>query len=124
MYQGRCLCGAVQFELTSMPVRASHCCCRMCQRQHGAAFATYASADAAALVIADAAPLQWYWSSASVRRGFCKQCGSSLFWQDNQEPQGLIAIAMAAFDTAPEVKQIPFIYQDDRAPWCPLASAD
>lgn len=42
-HHGSCLCGAVSFRLLSEPKAATHCHCRMCQKQHGAAFATYAS---------------------------------------------------------------------------------
>ena len=32
------------------------------------------------LVLVSDQGLSWYQSSASARRGFCKRCGSSLFW--------------------------------------------
>lgn len=42
--QGSCLCGAVTY-LVSTPLKAiTHCHCKKCQKSHGAAFATYASA--------------------------------------------------------------------------------
>ena len=36
--RGSCLCGGVRFEITGPLMRSSHCHCRMCQKQHGAAF--------------------------------------------------------------------------------------
>lgn len=42
--QGSCLCGAVTYQV-STPLKAiTHCHCKKCQKSHGAAFATYASA--------------------------------------------------------------------------------
>ena len=40
--------------------------------------------------------MKWHQSSAKVRRGFCSECGSFLFW----DPLGhdFIAVAMGAFD--------------------------
>ena len=43
MHKGSCLCGAVSFELNCELKSSTHCHCKMCQKQHGAAFATYAS---------------------------------------------------------------------------------
>ena len=39
--RGSCLCGAVQLQLTEWPKRLTHCHCRMCQKQYGAAFASF-----------------------------------------------------------------------------------
>jgi hypothetical protein len=49
-----------------------------------------------AITISEVESLCWYQSSAKVRRGFCGECGSTLFW----EPQGQdrVAVAMGAFD--------------------------
>lgn len=49
MYNGSCLCGAVSFRLQSEPKAVTNCHCRMCQKQHGAAFATYTSVPRADL---------------------------------------------------------------------------
>ena len=42
VYPGSCLCGAVKFELAAAPTDLLHCHCRMCQKSHGAVFATFA----------------------------------------------------------------------------------
>ena len=49
MYKGSCLCGEVKYRILSEPAKVSHCHCTMCQKQHGAAFATYASVKKEAL---------------------------------------------------------------------------
>jgi hypothetical protein len=41
MHKGSCLCGAVAYELISEPKAVTHCHFKMCQKQHGAAFATF-----------------------------------------------------------------------------------
>ncbi len=50
MYLGSCLCGEVKYRLLSDSKKVTHCHCTMCQKQHGAAFATYASLPKADLV--------------------------------------------------------------------------
>jgi hypothetical protein len=40
--------------------------------------------------------IKWFHSSEKVRRGFCTNCGCSLFWDPTHEDW--IGIAMGAFD--------------------------
>lgn len=123
MYQGSCLCGAVVYELHGEPQRVSHCHCRMCQKQHGAAFATYLSLPAEQLVYRQGADaVRRYQSSATVTRGFCRHCGSTLEWRDADEPDGLVAITVATLDSPFGVDHIPHICTDSKASWCPCES--
>lgn len=117
MYQGSCLCGQIRYQLTA-PIRASHCHCRMCQKQHGAAFATYVSVKLADFqLLCGADLLVQFESSVGVYRGFCHCCGSSLFWRDASSNE--IAAALASFDTPLVPVAIADIYTQSRAPWCP-----
>jgi hypothetical protein len=38
---GRCLCGAVRFEVELPSTWCAHCHCSMCRRAHGAGFVTW-----------------------------------------------------------------------------------
>ena len=101
LYQGSCLCGTVKYCVTSELKAVTHCHCKKCQKGHGAAFATYASAVASAIsIIAGAETLKGYESTEGVLRQFCSNCGSSLFWSDSR---GLfsqwMSIAIATLDT-------------------------
>lgn len=116
MYQGSCLCGQIRYQLTA-PIRASHCHCRMCQKQHGAAFATYVTVKLADFeLLAGEELLVQFQSSPGIYRGFCHCCGSSLFWRDSCSDE--IAAALASFDTPLLPENIPDIYTESRAPWC------
>jgi hypothetical protein len=79
---GSCLCGEVAFRITGplRPVVACHCTqCRK-QTRHFGAFTNCAVSD---LHFDKDTSLAWYRASDSARRGFCKTCGSVLFWQGN-----------------------------------------
>ena len=56
---GSCLCGAIAYELRSSPKAVSHCHCRICQKAHGAAFATYGSVPAKDLVFTQGQEQPW-----------------------------------------------------------------
>ncbi|TXH69435.1 MAG: GFA family protein [Lysobacteraceae bacterium] len=95
-HRGSCLCGAVSFEVSGPLAPPDICHCRQCRKQSGHVFAS-TDISRSALSIQSEATLRWYRSSERISRGFCAQCGSSLFW----DPIGkdVIAVAMGAFDT-------------------------
>ncbi len=76
---GACLCGAVTFSLSGPLGGTLACHCTQCRRQSGHYFAAV-GAPRAAVVIVETDDLVWYRSSEIARRGFCRCCGSNLFW--------------------------------------------
>ena len=95
MQHGSCLCGAVRFFIDGpmRPVLACHC--GQCRKQSGHVWATTSVAEADLTLDRDDG-LAWYRSSDTARRGFCRLCGSSLFWQPDDAPR--IAVAAGALD--------------------------
>jgi hypothetical protein len=82
MLTGRCLCGAVRYEVHGGARGVLVCHCSDCRRWHGhlCAMTAVARTD---LVLEGEEELRWFASESSeeeARRGFCAQCGSSLFW--------------------------------------------
>ena len=77
---GGCLCGGVRFALTRASTRVVNCHCSQCRRFHGH-FGPYVTIARAAVRFDSGRTLTWYQSSAKARRGFCRVCGSSLFWE-------------------------------------------
>lgn len=77
--QGKCLCAGVTFELAKYQGMDA-CHCKMCQRWTGSVFIDVTVEDADIHFKSDET-LAWYDSSDWARRGFCRQCGSSLFYR-------------------------------------------
>jgi hypothetical protein len=77
---GGCLCGAVRYEVTGALRDVIVCHCAMCRRAHGHVGA-YTATPKVALHMVEDRGLCWYASSAIARRGFCGECGSTLFWE-------------------------------------------
>jgi hypothetical protein len=86
MKAGGCLCGAVRYELRGVSTSVTYCHCSMCRRWHGH-FGAYAAVDRADLALLEQRTLKWYASSPKVRRGFCAECGSSLFFDEEGMPK-------------------------------------
>jgi hypothetical protein len=78
-HSGGCQCGAVKYRVTGNMRDSIVCHCGQCQRGHGYA-PGYSAARKAELTVEGEGNLVWYRSSDQARRGFCRQCGSSLFW--------------------------------------------
>ncbi|MEH6402637.1 MAG: GFA family protein [Sneathiella sp.] len=76
---GSCLCGSVSFEVAGDLADVNFCHCKQCQQWHGN-FAAYASCKSESLTFNSEGSLKWFLSSDVARRGFCNDCGSSLFW--------------------------------------------
>jgi hypothetical protein len=80
IHTGACLCGAVTFEVRGELREVVYCHCGQCRRQTGLYYASTNAADKD-MTIQGADNITWYRSSDQGRRGFCKHCGSALFWK-------------------------------------------
>ncbi len=77
MTEGRCLCGALRYQIDGPFVDLVHCHCSMCRKHHGTAFATWAAAPASGFRwTTDTGTLASYKSSEKGHRDFCSVCGS------------------------------------------------
>jgi hypothetical protein len=82
MKTGSCLCGAVAFEIHGAMDDVVACHCTQCRKQTGNYWTSTHVADAD-LKFTRQDGLKWFASSADAKRGFCQECGSSLFWKSN-----------------------------------------
>lgn len=76
---GSCLCGAVRYVVEGALRDVVLCHCTMCRKSHGH-IGAYSAAAKTELRVTVPGGLRWYASSAIARRGFCGECGSTLFW--------------------------------------------
>jgi hypothetical protein len=101
MKTGSCLCGAVKFEVNGKLRPTIACHCTQCRKQT----ASYMSATSCAdkeLVLTRQDGLKWFRSSPEAQRGFCKECGSVLFWkQDGSDTTSISAGAIDGASGAP-----------------------
>lgn len=108
---GSCLCGAVRFRTTGALRPVIGCHCRQCRKQTG----HYMAATAVRLAhfeLIEERGLRWYRASDKARRGFCGECGSTLFWKPDDDER--IAIAAGALDGATGLAMAAHIYMADK----------
>ena len=88
---GGCLCGAVRYEVLGKLRGVYNCHCGQCRRSHGH-LGAYSSVKPDQITLTETRGLKWYVSSAIARRGFCGECGSSLFYRMIEEDRYMMAV--------------------------------
>jgi hypothetical protein len=76
---GQCLCGAVTIRATPTRPHVEACHCTMCRRWGGSAFLGVQCGSE--VEIAGEEHVTRYRSSDWAERGFCRHCGSNLFYR-------------------------------------------
>jgi hypothetical protein len=102
---GGCQCGRIRFHALSLRENSHVCHCRMCQKATGNFFAALVGVPLADFEWTRGTPDEFH-SSEKARRGFCRNCGTPLYYrhEDNQH----ISMSIGAFD---DPASIPLLYQ-------------
>ena len=115
---GGCLCGAVRYAVSGPLRDVVNCHCSMCQRLHGN-FGPHSKARKVDITITETNGLAWYKTSEVAQRGFCRDCGSSLFWEPFElEATGIIA---GSLDSPTGLKTIGHIFVAEKADFYEIA---
>ncbi len=90
--KGKCLCGSVKIKAATMNLEVGTCHCKMCRRWGGGPFM---GVDCGAEVGFDGEEhVSIYDSSEWAERGFCKKCGSHLFYRLKQNGQHIVPVGL------------------------------
>ncbi|UXU75748.1 MULTISPECIES: GFA family protein [unclassified Paracoccus (in: a-proteobacteria)] len=114
-FRGHCLCGRIRFHGTydaGHDLRACHC--SQCRRWSGHVWAAILPRS----LTIEGEPA-WYRASEIARRGFCRDCGSSLFWQRDGSP--IIDVAAGAIDSPTGLRMLGHIFVADKGDYYDIA---
>ena len=114
---GQCLCGAVVYRVHGPLRDVVYCHCSRCRRTHGH-FAAYTACTRDDLELVEDRGLRWY-EADGRRRGFCAECGASVFWE--QERSATISIAAGTLDEPTGLEAVRHIYTADAGDYYVLA---
>jgi hypothetical protein len=116
-HSGGCLCGAVRY-VAHGPLRDVLVChCVDCLRFHGGP-GHYTSVPKAELELLEQRGLHWRQmpsSDADAERGFCGECGSSLFWR--APSRVTVSVTAGTLDGPTGIRTTGHIYDAQRADW-------
>lgn len=109
---GRCLCEAVRFEaeLASPDIKVCHC--SICRKWSGSP--TIFVRSKGGVAIENEANVSWYQSSEWAERGFCKICGSNLFFRLREGYGDFYNVSVGALDDSSGLKMAMHIYIDEK----------
>lgn len=118
MRGGRCLCGAITYEIDGDPVVVAHCYCTDCQRLSGAGHTTGAMFPAEKIRVRGEVSEFLLKSDADsiVTRTFCPKCGSPLFGR-NTRMAGFMTVSAGTLDDPNSVSPQVVIFAQTRRHW-------
>ena len=118
--RGSCFCSAIRFSASLPSKWCAHCHCSMCRKNHGAGYVTWAGFGVDQVKITHGEDqLSWFDSSAGAQRGFCKNCGSSLFFR-SERWAGELHIALGSFDNAIDRQPQANVFFEKHVDWMPI----
>lgn len=118
---GRCMCGAVSFEISKPLQGAVYCHCKRCQRRTGSAFSVngLTQPGAFSLTQGEDAVRTYRPEGDGWLKSFCSACGSQLFTA-HPEKQELKAVRLGALDQDPGIRPAAHQFVDYAAAWEPV----
>ena len=116
--RGSCLCGTITYEISGNPRAVVECHFNQCRKMSGhyVAATRVAHSD---IDIQGSENLTWYTSSDIAKRGFCRMCGSQLFWQNLN--LDLISVMAGTIDGATGLQTEERLFADCKGDYYALA---
>ncbi|THV24950.1 GFA family protein [Peteryoungia ipomoeae] len=111
-HEGRCLCGAVTVRVDADLSPVTFCHCSQCRRQTGLYYAA-TSVPLDKVTLTGEGAIGRFRASKDAERGFCKLCGSALYWQRNGE--AVISLMAGLFDAPSGLAGGKHIFVADKA---------
>ena len=117
MLEGRCLCGAITYEIDGEVGPIGLCHCSYCRRASGSAFAANATIRSEDFrLTAGEAELREYESTPGKLRSFCSRCGSPIYARLRAAPQ-VLRIRAGTLLSDPGARPRGHYDVGSKAPW-------
>ncbi len=106
-----CLCKGISMTIKGEFRQVVNCHCIQCTKTHGN-FAAYTSVLEDNITFKTKSTLKWFKSSSKARRGFCKKCGSSVFFK--RFGSSAISISAGLFKNPTKLETSSHIYTHNK----------
>jgi hypothetical protein len=116
VHVGGCHCGAVRYEASGTPQHVSICHCGDCRKSAGAPFVSWAAFSAVDFRVIRGEPKAFN-SSGSAFRHFCADCGSGLYYVNEQVLPGLVDIQTSTLDDPDALEPVLQIQAAEKLKW-------
>jgi hypothetical protein len=118
--RGRCLCGAVAYEVRLPIAKFVNCYCSRCRKASGSAYAAnaYVSPQAFQWIRGENLVVRYDLPEArSFATSFCGKCGSPAPHRTRSGRE--VIVPAGSLDDDPGAKPSTSLHWDSRAPWAP-----
>ncbi len=112
---GGCLCGSIRYETAGDSEAASICHCVSCRKSAGAQSVAWVVFPYGNFRVVSGEPAV-YRSSDHVSRTFCGECGTTLTYQHDEDPNS-IDITAASLDLPDEFPPTRHVWLEDKLAW-------
>ena len=121
MHRGKCLCGAVTYEIAGELGGIEFCHCSQCRRASGTAFASNMQVAVGNFrVLTGEASLKAYESSPGKERAFCNDCGSPIISRSDGAP-GWVRVRVGTLNEPIDARPAFDFHTDSKASWWTIA---
>ena len=110
--KGSCLCGAITIDIPEVNEEITVCHCHMCQKFFGGPFLSLAGLFPKDFTLNNPEQIQRFMSSEWAERGFCKKCGSGLFYHSPADDKYYFPAGL--FDEINQAKLKEEIFYDQK----------
>ena len=112
---GKCMCGAVEYEVADEFDYASNCHCSVCRRATGAAFKSFAGIERGKLRVTRGEDSLMLFGDALNNDTRCKICGSFVY--SIVREGAYVHVAMGTLVDTPTIRPTEHIFVGSKAPW-------
>ena len=113
---GGCHCGAIRYQVEGDPIVHALCHCTDCRRSAGAPMVAWTMYPATAVKVTKGAP-KIRKSSEHGRRYFCSDCGTGLFYFNDQILPRIVDVQSATYDNPDAIPAQAHIQVAERIGW-------
>ncbi len=111
--QGQCLCGAIRITAKEAGSSVGACHCKMCRRWGGGPFMEIDCGTA--ISFDNEENVSVFDSSAWAERGFCRKCGTHLFYRIKESGQHMVPVGL--FDDEENLVFKTQVFIDEKPPY-------
>jgi hypothetical protein len=115
LYSGGCVCGAIRYRVLGPPAMVAYCHCDDCRKNSGSVVSVLAGFQQAGFELESGNPTSFE-ATPTVKRSFCKSCGTPLFYENNNFPENTY-IHIGSFDHPEELPPDRHTWVSERIIW-------
>ncbi len=120
MIEGGCHCVSIRYQVVGEAITHALCHCTDCRRHAGAPMVGWTMYPDSAVKIQKGIP-KVYKSSEHGRRHFCGDCGTAIFYFNEQMLPGIVDIQSATYDDPNVIPARSHIQVAERIDWMKTA---